>query len=173
MYLEVEKPYFRIERTWCSKTGGVGLVFPSEVGTPLNKANVRKRVWIPLLLRAKVPYRDLYSLRWTFVSLARASGEVPFNVSRVIGHARSTIVDTIYAHTVDSGVAGVSDSVAQRAGLTVGPTPEPPKPTAPSGRPTLRVIDGGRRAARSENQRDIRKTIENVPDGTSKEGTSA
>jgi len=126
-----------------------------------------------LLLRAKVPYRDLYSLRWTFVSLARSSGEVPFNVSRVIDHARGTIVDTIYVHTVDSGVAGVSGSVAQRAGLTVCPTGEPTKPTAPSGRRTLRVIDGGRRAARSENQRDIRKTIENVPDGASKEGTSA
>jgi len=83
---------------------------------------------------AKVPYRDLYSLRWTFVSLARASGEVPFNVSRVIGHARSTIVDTIYAHTVESGVAGVSDSVAERAGLTVTPTAEPPKP------PTARAV---------------------------------
>lgn len=67
-------------------------VFPSEAGTPLNEANVRKRVWIPLLTRAKVRYRDLYSLRWTFVSLARASGEVAFNVSRVIGHAHSTIV---------------------------------------------------------------------------------
>jgi integrase len=83
-----------------ARSGGVGLVFPSAAGAPLNKANVRKRVWIPLLTRAKVPYRDLYSLRWTFVSLARASGEVPFNVSRIIGHARSTIVDTIYAHTV-------------------------------------------------------------------------
>jgi hypothetical protein len=51
-------------------------------------ANVRKRVWIPLLKRANVPYRDLYSQRWTFVSLARASGEVPFNVSRIIDHAR-------------------------------------------------------------------------------------
>jgi hypothetical protein len=80
-----------------ARSGGVGLVFPSTAGTPLNKANLRKRVWIPLLKRAKVPYRDLYSLRWTFVSLARASREVPFNVSRVIGHARSTIVDTIYA----------------------------------------------------------------------------
>jgi len=104
---------------------------------------------------------------------SRASGEVPFNVSRVIGHARSTIVDTIYAHTVESGVAGVSDSVAERAGLAVTPTVEPPKPpTAPSGRPKLRVIDGGRRPPRSENQRDIRKTIENAPDEQSKEGTS-
>jgi hypothetical protein len=114
----------------------------------------------------------LYSLRWTFVSLARASGEVPFNVSRIIGHARSTIVDTIYAHTVESGVAGVSDSVAERAGLTVAPRPEPPKPIAPSDRPKLRVIDGGRPPPRSGNQPDVRKPIENVPDGTPKEGTS-
>jgi len=204
VYLDVEKPYIRIVRTWCSKafrfyppktaagrrtvpisawlaavlrehrarTGGEGLVFPSEAGTPLNKANVRKRVWIPLLKRAKAPYRDMYSLRWTFVSLARASGEVPFNVSRVIGHARSTIVDTIYAHTVESGVAGVSDSVAERAGLRVTPLPEPPKPIAPSGRPKLRVIEGGR-SAREENQRDVRKPIENAPDEQSKDVTSA
>jgi len=49
---------------------------------------------MPLLKRAKVPYRDLYSLRWTFVSVARASGEMPFNVSRVIGHARSISLPT-------------------------------------------------------------------------------
>ena len=111
VFPDVEKPYFRIERTGCSKafrlyapkteagrrtvpispwlasvlrehrtrSGGVGLVFPSTAGTPLNKANVRQRVWMPLLKRAEIPYRDLYSLRWTFVSLARASGEVAFN----------------------------------------------------------------------------------------------
>jgi integrase len=115
VYLDVEKPYLRIERTWCSKgfrfyapktragrrtvpisawlasvlrehrasSSGERLVFPSSAGTPLNKANVRKRVWMPLLKRAEVRYRDMYSLRWTFVSLARASGEAAFNVSRV------------------------------------------------------------------------------------------
>jgi integrase len=106
VYLDVEKPYFRIERTWCSKgfrfyapktragqrtipisawlasilhehradSSGEGLIFPSSAGTPLNKANVRKRIWIPLLERAEVHYRDMYSLSWTCVSLARASG---------------------------------------------------------------------------------------------------
>lgn len=204
VYLDAEKPYFRVVRTWCSKgfrfyppkteagrrtvpivpwlasilrahrasSGGTGLVFPSEAGTPLNKANVRKRVWIPLLKRAEVPYRDIYSLRWTFVSLARASGEAAFNVSRVIGHSRSTIVDTIYAHTVDSALAGISESVSERVGLTVTAKPEPPKPTPPSGPPKLRLIDGGRRAP-SANQRDVRKPIENAPDGRSKEVTSA
>jgi integrase len=110
VYLDAEKPYLRIERSWCSKgfrfyapkteagrrtvpistwlasvlrehrahSGGVGLVFPSTAGTALNRANVRKRVWMPLLKRAQVPYRDKYSLRWTFVSLPRASGEAAF-----------------------------------------------------------------------------------------------
>jgi integrase len=202
--LDVEKPYFRIERTWCSKgfrfyppkteagrrtvpisawlvsvlrehrarSGGVGLVFPSTAGTPLNKANVRKRVWMPLLERAQIRYRDMYSLRWTFVSLARASGEAAFNVSRVIGHARSTIVDTIYAHTVDSALAGISESVAERVGLTLPAPPTPPNP--PTGLrqpPKLRVVDGGQRAGR-ENQRNGRKPVENDPAASPKDGTS-
>jgi integrase len=205
VYLDVEKPYFRIERTWCSKgfrfyapkteagrrtvpisawlasvlrehrasVGGVGLVFPSAAGTPLNKANVRKRVWMPLLKRAEVRYRDIYSLRWTFVSLARASGEAAFNVSRVIGHARSTIVDTIYAHTVDSALAGVSESVAERVGMTLPMKPTPPEPpTAPRQPPKLRVIAGGRRDDGGRNQRDGRKPVESGPATSPKDGTS-
>jgi integrase len=202
--LDVEKPYFRIERTWCSKgfrfyppkteagrrtvpisawlasvlrehrarSGGVGLVFPSTAGTPLNKANLRKRVWMPLLERAQVRYRDMYSLRWTFVSLARASGEAAFNVSRVIGHSRSTIVDTIYAHTVESALAGVSESVADRIGLTSPTPPAPPTPpTKPRQPPALRVIEGGRRSDR-ENQRDGRETVENARADNPKAGAS-
>jgi hypothetical protein len=124
-----------------------------------------------LLKRAEVPYRDIYSLRWTFVSVARASGEAAFNVSRVIGHSRSTIVDTIYAHTVDSALAGISESVSERVGLAAAPKAEPTTPTPPSTPPKLRLIDGGR-CARSENQRDVRKPIENAPGGRPKDGTS-
>jgi integrase len=204
VYLDVVKPYFRIERTWCSKgfrfyapkteagrrtvpisawlasvlrehrarSGGVGLVFPSTAGTALNKANVRKRMWMPLLKRAQVPYRDMYSLRWTFVSLARASGEATFNVSRVIGHARSTIVDTIYAHTVDSALAGVSERVAERVGLTL-PTPPaaPDPPTAPRKPPKLRVIEG-RRRAEGNDQLDIRRTIDDAGARSPRERTN-
>jgi integrase len=204
VYLELEKPYFRIERTWCSKgyrfyapkteagrrtvpisawlasvlrehrarSGGVGLVFPSKAGTPLNKTNVRKRVWMPLLKRAEIRYRDMYSLRWTFVSLARASGETAFNVSRIIGHARSTIVDTIYAHTVDSALAGVSESVAERIGLTFKQPTPPDPPPAPRQPPKLRLIEGGQRGAGRQNQRDGRKPVENAPATGPKDGTS-
>ena len=67
--------------------------------------------------------------------------------------------------------AGVSESVASRAGLNPSAMPEPPKPTPPNAPPRLRVIDGGR-SGRSETQRDARKPIENVPDGVSRKGTS-
>lgn len=106
-------------------------------------------------------YRDLYSLRWTFVSLARASGEAAFNVSRVIGHARSTIVDTIYAHTVDSALAGVSESVAERIGLTAATPPENPPP--PRQIPKLRLIAGGQRVdGQNQPVRDVRRTIDDA-----------
>jgi hypothetical protein len=68
-------------------------------------------------------------------SRLRASGEAAFNVGRIIGHARSTIVDTIYAHTVDSGLAGVSESVAGRVGLIQETQPKPPNPPGVSRQP--------------------------------------
>jgi integrase len=33
-------------------SGAAGLVFPSTAGTPLNKANVRKRVWNPFVFQS-------------------------------------------------------------------------------------------------------------------------
>jgi hypothetical protein len=48
--------------------------------------------WLPLRKRAKVRELDLYSLRHTFASLGRTSGESAFNVSRAMGHSRSTLV---------------------------------------------------------------------------------
>jgi integrase len=180
VYLDVEKPYFRIARTWCSKgfrfytpkteagrrtvpisawlaavlrehratSGGVGLVFPSTAGTPLNKANVRKGVWMPLLERAPVRYRDIYSLRWTFVSLARASGEAAFNVSRLIGHARSTIVDTIYAHTVRFGTGWSQRERCGACGIDTTHATRAPR-TAQRTSPAPAVARHRRRTARA------------------------
>ena len=47
----------------------------------------------------------------------------------VIGHARSTIVDTIYAHTVESALAGVSERVADRVGVDTAQTTRDPRPS--------------------------------------------
>jgi hypothetical protein len=101
VYLDVEKPYFRIKRTWCSK----GFRFYA----PKTEAGQR------------------------------------------------------------TALAGVSERVAERVGLTL-PTPPaaPDPPTAPRQPPTLRVIEGGQRGDARQNQRDGRKPVENAPAGRSK-----
>src|SRR5580658_5941852 len=85
-------------------------------------------VWLPLRERAGVRPLDMYSLRHTFASLGRTAGESSFNVSRVMGHSKSTLVDAVYAHSMQSGLSGVAESVTARAlGL----------------KRQLRVIEGG------------------------------
>jgi integrase len=62
------------------RTGSTGLVFANGNGKPQNASNARRDLWLPLLKRAGVPHRDMYSLRSTFATMARASGEEAFNV---------------------------------------------------------------------------------------------
>jgi hypothetical protein len=56
----------------------------------------------------------------------------------MVGHARSALVDQVYAHTMQSGMASVASAITARA---LGEQPK------------LRLIDG---------QRDIRETLENT-----------
>jgi integrase len=121
------------------RSGGEGLVFANANGKPMNPSNVRRDLWIPLKKRAGVRALDLYSLRHTFASLGRTSGESAFNVSRMMGHKRSTLVDEVYAHSMQSGMASVAQSVTDRA-LGV--------------KPQLRVIEGG--------ARDVRQPLDNT-----------
>jgi integrase len=117
--------------------GGGDLVFANRYGEPMNPINFRRDVWLPLRKRAKVRELDLYSLRQTFASLGRTSGESAFNVSRAMGHSRSTLVDQVYAHSLQSGMASVAERVTA---LALGEQPK------------LRVIDGG--------QQDVRQTLD-------------
>lgn len=110
---------------------------------------MRRDVWLPLLKRAGIPHRDMYSLRSTFASLARASGEAAFNVSRMMGHSRSTLVDTVYAKTLQSGLASVASAVASRV---LGEVPK------------LRVIEGG--------ARDVASSLPGTADVASKDVAS-
>jgi integrase len=119
------------------RTGGAGLVFGSRNGKPTNPSNVRRDISLPLKKRAGVRSLDLYSLRHTFASLGRTAGESSFNVSRMMGHSRSTLVDQVYAHSMQSGMASVAENVTARA-LGV--------------KPQLRVIEGG--------QRDVRQPLD-------------
>lgn len=132
------------------RSDGAGLVFPNSAGKPTNPANMRRDVWLPLRKRAGVRGLDLYSLRHPFASLGRTAGESAFNVARMMGHARSTLVDQKYAHAMQSGMASVAENVTPRAlGL----------------KPQLRVIEGG--------QRDVREALDKASECVSKNVATA
>lgn len=118
-----------------------GLVFSTRTGQPLNPSNVRRDIWTKLTKRAGVRAFDMYSLRHTFASLGRVAGESAFNVARMLGHSRSMLVDQVYAHSLQSGMASVAERVTARA---LGEQPK------------LRVIEGG-------NPRDIRQPLDETP----------
>ena len=126
---------------------GEALIFATRTGGPLNPSNVRRDVWVKLTKRAKVRPLDMYSLRHTFATFGRAAGESAFNVARMMGHSRSTLVDAVYAHSLQSGMASVAERVTARA---LGEQPK------------LRVIEGG--------AREIRQPLEQSSDESKKVG---
>jgi integrase len=116
---------------------GDELVFATETGRPMNPSNVRRDIWSKLVARAGVRALDMYSLRHTFASLGRTAGEAAFNVAAVMGHSRSQLVDQVYAHSLQSGMASVAERVTARA---LGEQPK------------LRVVQ-------SKNPRDVRRSV--------------
>lgn len=134
------------------RTGGNGeaLIFATRTGRPMNPSNVRRDVWLKLVKRAGVRSLDMYSLRHTFATFGRVAGESAFNVAHAMGHSRSTLVDAVYAHSLQSGMASVVERVTAQALGT---------------KPQLRVIEGG--------TRDVREALEKTTETDEKNVASA
>jgi integrase len=130
--------------------GSNGLLFATRTGQAMNPSNVRRDVWTKLVKRAGVRALDMYSLRHTFASFGRVAGESAFNVARAMGHSRSMLVDQVYAHSLQSGMASVAERVTARA---LGEQPK------------LRVIEGG--------QRDVRQPLDQTPSEVSEKQATA
>ena len=87
--------------------------------------------------------RDRPAVRSVSASLLvsdSVSGESAFNVARAMGHSRSVLVDEVYAHSLQSGMASVAERVTARA---LGEQPK------------LRLIEG--------KQRDVRQPLDESP----------
>jgi len=141
VYLDVEKPHLRIERSWCSK----GLCFYA----PKTKAG-----------------RRTVSISGRLASVLRehraASGgaDSSFRVRPGRHSTGRTCVNGFGCHCWSAPRFAI-ESVAERVGVTLPKPPAPPEPPRGPGQPRMRVVDGGRQA-RSENQRDGRKTVEDA-----------
>lgn len=78
------------------------LVFPSEIGTPLNPANVT-RAFKKALTDAKIRTSiRLYDLRHTTATLLLQAGINPKVVSERLGHSTIVLTLDVYSHVLPS-----------------------------------------------------------------------
>lgn len=93
-----------------------GLVFTSEVGTPLDAQNVVNRSFKPLLRRAGLPSIRFHDLRHTCATLLLAKGVHPKLVQALLGHASIGITMDLYSHwapAMGDQAAAAMDDVLQ------------------------------------------------------------
>lgn len=85
-----------------------GRVFCSEVGTPLDPANVRRHYYAQLEA-AGLPRVRPHDLRHTAISLMAAEGIPPHLIQAVVGHAHSSTTMDIYTHVLPASMGEVRD----------------------------------------------------------------
>jgi site-specific recombinase XerD len=77
-----------------------GLVFTSQIGTPLNRHNLFKRSFKPLLRRAGLPDIPFHALRHSFATLMLSGGEHPKVVQEMMGHSKINTTLDFYSHVL-------------------------------------------------------------------------
>lgn len=81
----------------CPK-GKHNLVFPNEVGNPMDANNMIKRIWYPTLRRAGLPRNRFHLLRHSNASLRIEAGQNIKYLSVQLGHSSIQITMDIYGH---------------------------------------------------------------------------
>ena len=87
------------------------LVFPSEVGTPVNARNL-DREFRRFIERAGVPPIPIHSVRHTVATLAVAAGEDVRTVADLLGHNTQVLMNT-YAHVLAHRKAEVITTISE------------------------------------------------------------
>ena len=75
-------------------------VFCTREGNPVDAHNFANRVWYPLLRYLELDKRRPYQTRHTTATLMLASGENPEWIARLMGHANTQMLFTVYSRFV-------------------------------------------------------------------------
>jgi integrase len=88
-----------------------GLVFASEIGTPLNRHNLTQRSFKPLLRRAGLPEIRFHDLRHTCATILLSKGVHAKFVQELLGHATIAITLDTYSHVLPGMGGGTADAM--------------------------------------------------------------
>lgn len=75
-------------------------VFTTRDGNPIDAHNFANRIWYPLLRYLGIEKRRPYQTRHTTATLMLASGENPEWIARLMGHANTQMLFTVYSRFV-------------------------------------------------------------------------
>jgi integrase len=76
------------------------LVFPNQVGRPIEKQNLTRRSFKPLLERAGLPSIRFHDLRHSAATIMLSMGEHPRVVQERLGHSTIAVTMDVYSHVM-------------------------------------------------------------------------
>ena len=85
------------------------LVFSNRRGNPIDKANLLRGSFWPLLERAGLPHMRFHDLRHSCASLLLAEGVHPKVVQEMLGHSSISVTMDIYSHTLPTMQADAAE----------------------------------------------------------------
>lgn len=81
-------------------SGQQEFVFCNAKGKPLDKTNIRERIWKPTLKKLGMQYRRPYETRHTAATIWLAAGEAPEWIARQMGHTTTKMLFETYSRFV-------------------------------------------------------------------------
>lgn len=128
-----------------------GLVFTTEIGTPLEASNVVRRSFKPLLRRAGLPDIRFHDLRHTCATLLLGGGVHPKFVQELLGHSSISVTLDTYSHMLPA-MGAVAQQAMER---TLAPREEEAlgtQPVTPRKLPQREVPDPSYEASRESRE---------------------
>lgn len=89
-----------LERQKAEQGADSEYVFCTREGNPLDAHNFANRIWYPLLRYLDLAQRRPYQTRHTTATLMLAAGENPEWIARLMGHANTQMLFTVYSRFV-------------------------------------------------------------------------
>lgn len=96
-----------------------GLIFPSEVGTPMDPDNI-SHAFSRMCRRAGLGHWHLHELRHSGASLMLAQGTDLYVVSEVLGHSSVAITKDVYGHLVEGQKRAAAALMSEALLIEVG-----------------------------------------------------
>jgi integrase len=89
------------------------LVFPNEIGMPMDLRNLSGRAFKPLVKAIGVPEATVHWLRHTVATQLLAAGESPKVIAERLGHTSTQQVLDTYGHVLEGMQQGATDKLEQ------------------------------------------------------------